>query len=68
LELRRLALGWGFLYLFQNQVRRTFEKRGISTVFKNQVRKHVAERGISGEIFPLLPRKPVQTAREINLP
>ncbi|MBQ9939609.1 MAG: hypothetical protein IJO96_08790 [Oscillospiraceae bacterium] len=66
--LRNLALGWGFLYIFQNQVRRAFEKRGILTVFKNQVRKPVAEWGNLDKILSLLPQKAVQIAKEINLP
>jgi len=65
---RRLDPRWGFLYLFQNQVRRLSGNRGISTVFKNWVRKPIAEWGISGKNFPLLPQRAVQIAREINPP
>ena len=59
---------WGFLYLFENQVRRSFEKRGISTVFKDQVHKPVAEWGNLDKIFPLLPQRAVQIAKAIILP
>jgi len=59
LGLRNLALGWSFLYIFQNQVRTPFEKRGIFNAFKNQVRKPVAEWGNLDKIFSLLPQRTV---------
>jgi len=67
LGLRSLITGWGFLYFFQNQVRRSFEKRGTSSVFENQARKPVVEWGISDKFLPLLPRRAAQIAKEINL-